>query len=719
MSDILLKAETRCKPKLTRGSCPWSPLLVSAGHTVHAAEQELSRLTHHGPPQTPGQSPQTAIRQAKNHLAIARKLLTMAQQKAQTLRDTFLELRAADEADCLHQPKATILQEILKRERLSRIYRLLSSKVSGKIFTQLDQVLVPNDPTDPSNSTWKSLMECEPLWEALLLQGKEHFGQASATPFATGPLAELMGPFAQNSTTEDILNGTFDSSHLDTFVETKDLLHALRYADPAHPPELDCLLTLKDLRDAYKHISESTASSPSGIHYGHYRTLLRDNNLFDTYGLMTIFAFQWGVVPKRWLSAVQILLEKDPGNPRITRLRRIQLLESDMNTGFKVIWGHRLLNKATEMGLISDWQFGIRKGRMCISAVLLKRLSYDCIRLQRSTAVVLDNDMRACYDRIVPSQATLTTRRVGLAPRTASTMLEILANTKFHVRTAYGVSPRSFQNEPTSMILGLLQGSAAVGAVWALIWSVLFKCLESLPQPRFTSPRPDVYSSRHGEGFVDDTTLWEVDLNASTQTVVTRMTTKAQRWERLIWSSGGALNLDKCYLYLLEWTYSKTGIARLKPLKDMPYDVSLTAGNSPAPPVPIRTVEPHQGTRTLGVRLAPDGNDHDEYTFRLTQAQALKHRLSSAHLTREQANIGFQSLWRPAIGYPLPITSFTPKHCQKIQSQYMPQFSTQMGLNRHTPNAIKYGPLRYGGMNLPSIWAEQGAGHVKLALSHL
>jgi hypothetical protein len=238
MSDILLKAETRCKPKLTRGSCPWSPLLVSAGHTVHAAKQELSRLTHHGPPQTPGQSPQTAIRQAKNHLAIARKLLTMARQKAQTLRDTFLELRAADEADRLNQPKATILKEILKRERLSRIYRLLSSKVSGKIFTQLDQVLVPNDPTDPSNSTWKSLMECEALWEALLLQGKEHFGQASATPFATGPLAEIMGPFAQNSTTEDILNGTFDSSHLDTFVETKDLLHALRYTDPAHPPEL-------------------------------------------------------------------------------------------------------------------------------------------------------------------------------------------------------------------------------------------------------------------------------------------------------------------------------------------------------------------------------------------------------------------------------------------------------------------------------------------------
>jgi hypothetical protein len=172
MSKILLDAESRCKPKLHRGNSPWSPLLVSAGYTVHDAEQEFSRLTHGGVPHVQGQSSQSAIRQAKHHLAIARRLLTIARQKAQTIRDTFLELRAADEASRNNQSKSTILkEEFLKCERLSCIYCLLSSKVSGKIFSQLDQVLIPNDPTDPANSTWKSLMECEALWEALLKQG--------------------------------------------------------------------------------------------------------------------------------------------------------------------------------------------------------------------------------------------------------------------------------------------------------------------------------------------------------------------------------------------------------------------------------------------------------------------------------------------------------------------------------------------------------------------
>jgi hypothetical protein len=257
------------------------------------------------------------------------------------------------------------------------------------------------------------------MWDALLKQGQEHFSQAADTPFVTGPLADILGPFHQTTTTEQILTGTFAAERLNLLTETQDLLRALRYTNPSNPPALDSVLTLKDLREAYAHMREDTASSPSGIHYGHYRTMLRDPSIFDTYGLMTIFAFQWGVVPTRWLSAVQILLEKDPGRPRISRLRRIQLLEADMNTGFKVIWGHRLLNKATQLGLISDCQYGIRKGRMCLSAVLLKRLSYDCIRLQCHTAAVLDNDMRACYDRIIPSQATLVARRAGLPKHAA------------------------------------------------------------------------------------------------------------------------------------------------------------------------------------------------------------------------------------------------------------------------------------------------------------
>jgi hypothetical protein len=40
---------------------------------------------------------------------------------------------------------------------------------------------------------------------------------------------------------------------------------------------------------------------------------------------------------------------------------------------------------------------------MLISAVLLKRLSYDIARQTRMDAIMFDNDATACYDRIIPS----------------------------------------------------------------------------------------------------------------------------------------------------------------------------------------------------------------------------------------------------------------------------------------------------------------------------
>jgi hypothetical protein len=44
---------------------------------------------------------------------------------------------------------------------------------------------------------------------------------------------------------------------------------------------------------------------------------------------------------------------------------------------------------------------------MAISAVLLKRLSYDIIRQSQMDACVVDNDAAACYNRVIPSIAMI------------------------------------------------------------------------------------------------------------------------------------------------------------------------------------------------------------------------------------------------------------------------------------------------------------------------
>ena len=42
----------------------------------------------------------------------------------------------------------------------------------------------------------------------------------------------------------------------------------------------------------------------------------------------------------------------------------------------------------------------------------------------------------------------------------------------------------------------------------------------------------------------------------------------------------------------------------------------------------VKRVEVTKGMRTLGVRLAPDGNDHDEFQYRLEQATTMRDQLN-------------------------------------------------------------------------------------------
>jgi hypothetical protein len=81
--------------------------------------------------------------------------------------------------------------------------------------------------------------------------------------------------------------------------------------------------------------------------------------------------------------------------------------------GFRIIWGHEMMQRAIKAGHVSDYQFGGRSGYMYISAILLKWLSYDICRQMRLTAAIFDNDATAAYDRMIPSQCMILSVREG------------------------------------------------------------------------------------------------------------------------------------------------------------------------------------------------------------------------------------------------------------------------------------------------------------------
>eukprot|EP00957_Ditylum_brightwellii_P042210 3196599-Ditylum_brightwellii.AAC.1 len=72
---------------------------------------------------------------------------------------------------------------------------------------------------------------------------------------------------------------------------------------------------------------ETTSLSPSGRHYGHYKAIMGHDNLCLVQACMMSMPWIAGFTPTRWEWAIDCMLEKDPGNPRMDRLRLIVIVE--------------------------------------------------------------------------------------------------------------------------------------------------------------------------------------------------------------------------------------------------------------------------------------------------------------------------------------------------------------------------------------------------------
>jgi hypothetical protein len=122
-----------------------------------------------------------------------------------------------------------------ENEREAEIFPLLSIHVGGKTHNQLDEVWTPNNPQCLDDTTWKSHIEDEAIWEALFSYGKEHFSQASNTLFVSGPIAKFLGPHEWNKVSEQILTGTFDIDSITDDINVRDIVKAMSHHDPANP----------------------------------------------------------------------------------------------------------------------------------------------------------------------------------------------------------------------------------------------------------------------------------------------------------------------------------------------------------------------------------------------------------------------------------------------------------------------------------------------------
>jgi hypothetical protein len=505
---------------------------------------------------------------------------------------------------------------------------------------------------------------------------------------------------------------------------------------------------------------ESTTTSSSGMHLGHYKALFAkhkyshvpplDNLAFHQdddqtqehirflalkaeyddmqqsmaalHLSMINYALERGYSYTRWQRIANTTLFKDPGNIKIHRTRVIHIYEADFNLMLGLKW-RVALYQSEALNQLNNGQYGSRPRRNAVDPVMIEELQFEISRTSRRMFLQTNYDATACYDRIIPSLAMTVSRRFGVPPLVAQSNAKTLLHARYHVRTELGLSESSYSHSPNMPIYGTGQGSGNSPMIWCFLSSLLYDCYEKQAH-HATYCNPDWKNNCRVSmvGFVDDSngqvnSFYEDDTKANLQHMVHKAKENATIWSQLLQATGGALELSKCSYHVLYWKFSAQGAPVLCNLKS---EIPALEVFDPITKT-TKTLEylpPTIAHKALGHYKEPFGLQKEQYRQLKLKSDRITDFLWSIHLTREEAWLYYQACYILAVTYPLTSSFLSLAQLKSVQTKAMAIITAKCGFNRHTKLEVLYGPRDLGGADFRHLIVQQGIAQTMYFLRH-
>jgi exonuclease III len=760
--DVTMASLTAEKSVKRYGEAEWSLELASLRHKVSILSKclsmarngiDLTRQIQHDLsgtafdfelPSTIGEC-QTLLRETK--MQVKQVVTNSYAQRTKERQDKLRALEASTkQAD---KKKARVLRHLRKAEDIKHLFRKIDHLRGRKVKRGVTRIEIPLHPhEDPKNCTeWQVVDVPTEILSSLQQRNQKHFSQAYGTPFTVPPLSLDLGYGGDTSSGTDILQGRYDVSTLPKSVAT--LIQHLRqtdemYSEPVHPT-----ITEQDFVGKLRVWRESTTTSPSGLHLGHYKALcarhrysdiddedltedqvvekqelnMMQQQLLELHLNLLNYALSRGYSYRRWQTIANTILFKDNDNVKIHRTRVIHIYEADFNLALGLKWRAAIFRSELSR-VLNDGQYGSRPRRNAIDPVIIEELQMEISRASRKTFAQTNYDATSCYDRIVPNLAMLASRKFGVPKEVAAMNADTLRQAEYRIRTEVGLAPTGYSHATNHPVYGTGQGSANSPAIWCFISSLLFDCYSQVAYPAtYCSPDSKCDVTLNMIGYVDDsngqTNLFRAnDPSATiTDTILMQVRHNAQNWANILGASGGAIEIPKCSCHIMEWNFSIQGAPVLSPRRVTEITINeQVSGNSSSSALPV--LSSYSAHKTLGHLKEPVGNQLAQFRALLKKSNDSVSFLWKCPLPREEAWTFYFACYLPSVCYPLSCSSITKKQLDKVQRHAMSIIIPRCGFNRHTKREILYGPLSHGGANFRSLYVEQGIGQLKLFMRH-
>ena len=191
---------------------------------------------------------------------------------------------------------------------------------------------------------------------------------------------------------------------------------------------------------------------------------MKPQQIFHIVYQIAKLCLQHGHVLARWETVHNLLIQKEPGNQKIHRLRTIHIQECDWQALLRIKVAHKTLSHVSTHDVIHPDQWGGVPGRTAIDPAIQAVQEMDYSRMTLQSVAFQFNDAKSCYDRLIEPQTNISLQALGCPSSILHLHSLVHRQMKYYIKTANGIAPDFSSHSITGPFWGAGQGACDASA---------------------------------------------------------------------------------------------------------------------------------------------------------------------------------------------------------------------------------------------------------------